>query len=213
MPEAIQNRRGSMSRNVFRLLSVVLGAGLFAGAPALADQFSYELGRQLGQQTTRSAWVSISRRRGCDAADDLVAVITRSARRIGQTAKQYGKRDMVDYAEGYIHGLRSTLRDVAIECTDKCGAIGEVAGTASAIVFCEVANLIGEVPIFIHQQDMPNITCGEPYRIQCEITFENTTQHDCASFAGGGQAQQAQYAAYYQADKGGACSYNPPRPH
>jgi hypothetical protein len=202
-----------MSRHIRRVLWILCAAGLMSDGSALADQFSYDLGRQLGQQTTRSAWVSISRGRGCDAADDLVAVITRSAKRITRTARRYSKRDMVDYAEGYVHGLRATLRDIAFECTDKCAAIGEAAGTASAIVYCEIAQLIGEVPVFIRQQDMPNITCGEPYRIQCEIAFENTTQHDCASFAGGTGAKQAQYAAYYLADKGGACSYNPPRPH
>jgi hypothetical protein len=202
-----------MSRNVCRLLCILSAAGLVPVGSAFADQFSYDLGRQLGQQTTRSAWVSISRGRGCDAADDLVAVIARSARRIGQTARRYQKRDMVDYAEGYIHGLRAALRDIAFECTDKCASIGEVAGTASAIVYCEIAQLIGEVPVFIRQQDMPNITCGEPYRIQCEISFENTTQHDCATYTGGGADAQAQYGAYYLADKGGACAYNPPRPH
>src|SRR5687768_2931244 len=110
-----------------------LALGFLAVGPASADEFSYQLGRQLGQQTTRSAWLSLSRDRGCDAADDLVAVISRSAKRIARTAKRYAKRDMVDYAEGYIHGLRSVLRDIAMQCTDKCAAIGEAAGTASAI--------------------------------------------------------------------------------
>jgi hypothetical protein len=195
--------------------TIVLGLalGFVAAAPASADEFSYQLGRQLGQQTTRSAWVSISRNRGCDAADDLVAVIGRSARRIATTARRYTKRDMIDYAEGYIHGLRSVLREIAMQCTDKCAVIGEAAGTASAIVYCEIAQLIGEIPIFIRQQDLPNITCGEPYRIQCEITFENISSHDCPEFTGGrSPAAVAQYEAYFHADKGGACSYNPPRP-
>ena len=110
-----------------RMMLVCCTVGLLAGTDAVGDDFSYRLGRQLGEQTTRSAWVSISRNRGCDAADDLVAVITRSAKRIGQTAKKYSKRDMVDYAEGYIHGLRTVLRDIAMQCTDKCAAIGEAA--------------------------------------------------------------------------------------
>jgi hypothetical protein len=194
------------------LLGVCLTSS-FAVESANADEFSYDLGRQLGQQTTRSAWLSVSRGRGCDAADDLVAVITRSTRRIAKTAQRYDKRDMVDFAEGYIHGLRATLRDVAFECTDKCAAIGEAAGTASAIVYCEIANLIGEIPIFIRQQDMPNITCGEPYRIQCELAFQTNTEHDCEAFTGAkSAADQANYERYYLADKGGACSYNPPKP-
>lgn len=196
-----------------RAVLVACAVGMLTPGPASADQFSYDLGRQLGGQTTRSAWLSISRNRGCDAADDLVGVITRSARRIGSMGRRYAKRDMIDYAEGYIHGLRGTLREVAIQCTDKCAAIGEAAGTASGIVYCEVASLIDDIPVFIRQQDMPNITCGEPYRIQCEITFENTTQHDCSSYSGGAGPAAAAYSSYYLADKGGCCSYNPPRPH
>jgi hypothetical protein len=192
-------------------LFLLCSTSLLASA-AYADDFSYRLGRQLGEQTTRSAWLSISRTRGCDAADDLVDVITRSARRIGQTARRYKKRDMVDYAEGYIHGLRSTLRDIAVKCTDKCAAIGEAAGSASAIVYCEIAQLIGEVPVFIRQQDMPNITCGEPYRIQCEIQFETLTRQDCPSFTDGPPPARANYESYYLASEGGACAYNPPRP-
>jgi hypothetical protein len=201
-----------MLRNASRTLLVLCSAGLFAGSVAQADDFSYRLGRSLGEQTTRSAWASISRTRGCDAADDLVDVITRSARRIGQTAKRYKKRDMVDYAEGYIHGLRATLKDIAIQCTDKCGAIGEAAGTASAIVYCEIAQLIGEVPEFIRQKDMPNITCGEPYRIQCEISFEGITATDCPKFTEGPPPARDRYMDYYLASEGGACAYNPPRP-
>jgi hypothetical protein len=200
-----------MLRNASRALLVACAASLCSGGLASADEFSYQLGRQLGQQTTRSAWVSVSRGRGCDAADDLVAVITRSAKRIARTARRYTKRDMVDYAEGYIHGLRSVLREIAFECTDKCAAIGEAAGTASAIVYCEIAQLIDDIPVFIRQQDMPNITCGEPYRIQCEILFEGTSQHDCPDYVGKSPAQREQYDRYYQASLGGACSYNPPR--
>lgn len=198
-------------RNMARF---VVGLAILAGTSAWADQFSYQMGRDLGSRSTSSAWLSISKSRGCDAADSLIGVMTRSAKRIGQYARQYqkqGKRDMVDYAEGYIHGIRSTLRDVATQCTDKCAAIGEAAGSASAVVFCEIAQLIGEVPEFIHQQDMPNITCGEPYRIQCEIIFEGNTQRDCSSFVGG--PQQDRYARYYQASMGGCCAYNPPQPH
>jgi hypothetical protein len=195
-----------------RALLVLCSASLFASQPARADNFSYGLGRQLGEQTTRSAWLSISRNRGCDAADDLVGVITRSAKRIGQTAKKYGKRDMVDYAEGYIHGLRATLRDIAVQCTDKCGAIGEAAGGASAIVYCEIAQLIGEVPEFIRQQDAPNITCGEPYRIQCEIIFTTTTQRDCPGFTEGPPPARERYDNYYLSTEGGCCAYNPPKP-
>ena len=203
-----------MIRNAARVLFGVCLLGLLDVNSANADQFSYDLGRQLGQQTTRSAWLSVSRGRGCDAADDLVAVITRSAKRITSIARRYDKRDMVDYAEGYIHGLRATLRDVAFECTDKCGAIGEAAGTASGIVYCEIAQLIGEIPVFIRQQDMPNITCGEPYKIQCEVSFQTMTEHDCSTFTGArNQSEQAQYESYYLADKGGCCSYNPPKPH
>jgi hypothetical protein len=201
-----------MRRYGARALLIGCAFGLLAASPALADDFSYRLGRQLGEQTTRSAWLSISRTRGCDAADDLVAVITRSARRIGRTASRYQKRDMIDYAEGYIHGLRATLRDVAMTCTDKCGAIGEAAGTASAIVYCEIAQLIGEVPEFIRQKDMPNITCGEPYRIQCEISFESLTQAECQQFTTGPPPAAKRYERYYLSTEGGACAYNPPRP-
>jgi hypothetical protein len=200
-----------MRRIVNRVLFILCAVGLLTGA-AQADDFSYRLGRQLGQQTTASAWLSISRTRGCDAADDLVDVITRSARRIGQTARRYQKRDMVDYAEGYIHGLRAALSDIAMKCTDKCANIGEAAGSASAVVFCEIAQLIGEVPVFIRQQDAPNITCGEPYRIQCEINFETITKHDCPNFTNGPPPAKQNYEHYYLSSEGGACAYNPPRP-
>ena len=201
-----------MLRNGSRVFMLLCAVGLLAGSDASADDFSYRLGRQLGEQTTRSAWLSISRGRGCDAADKLVEVITRSARRIGKIASKYNKRDMVDYAEGYIHGLRSTLKDIAFQCTDKCAAIGEAAGTATAIVYCEIAQLIGEVPEFIRQQDMPNITCGEPYRIQCEISFETITGNECTQFTEGPPPVKAKYEHYYLASEGGACAYNPPRP-
>ena len=133
---------------------------------------------------------------------------------MGQTASRWkGKnRDMVDYAEGYIHGLREALKDIAFQCTDKCAAIGEAAGTASAIVYCEIAQLICEVPEFIRQADMPNITCGEPYRIQCEITFETGTQKDCPNFTTGPGDAVKNYQKYYLSTEGGACAYNPPKP-
>ncbi len=201
-----------MTRNWSHVLTALLcGLVLTTADLALADSFSYDLGRQLGSRTTESAWMSISRGRGCDAADDLVAVISRSARRIARTARRYGKRDMVDYAEGYLHGLRSALRKVAFKCTDKCAAIGEAAGTASAIVYCEIADLLGEIPVFIRMQDMPNITCGEPYRIQCEISFENITMNECMNFTGQTPIERSHYEGYYLSDRGGACSYNPPR--
>lgn len=198
-------------------LSLLLVAGdLLLSNVAFADQFSYDLGRQQGSLTTKSAWASVSRRYAggasvCDAVDDLVGVITRSSRRIAQIARRYSGRDMVDYAEGYIHGLRGELRQIAEQCTNKCGMIGEAAGVASAVVYCELSDLLGEIPVFIHQQDMPNITCGEPYRVQCEITFESYTYSTCPSFSGPRSPEPRLYNQYYLSSEGGACSYNPPR--
>lgn len=196
----------------FLALSLLL---ILAGT-VRADQFSYDMGKSLGSTTTASAWASVSRRydasgKSCDAVDDLIGVITRSSRRIGRIARRYRGRDMVDYAEGYIHGLRGELRKIAAQCTDKCGAIGEAAGIASAVVYCELADILGEVPVFIRQQDMPNITCGEPYRVQCEVIFENYTYASCPVYSGPSSPNPQEYDRYYLADRGGACSYNPPR--
>ncbi len=179
---------------------------------AQADDWSYDLGRQLGERTTHSAWITLKKRRNCDAADDLLRIVSRSAMRLKSYVRRHDfqGRDVVDYAEGWIHGLRSTLNQIALQCTDKCGSLGRVAGEASAIVFCEVADLIDAIPEFVRTQDQPNITCGEPYKISCETSFISAVdlETQCRVY----QNPMRLFDRYYQADQGGCCSYNP-RPY
>lgn len=195
----------SVAHNRYRLLPIcALGTALLA--PNLqADDFIYNLGKDLGTQNAQSAWENLRRREDCHGADKLGGVLTRSIRRIMDQAKQYGSSDMVDYMSGYVNGIRGVLADVSHQCTDKCVAIGRAAGAASAIAFCELAKELGNIPFFTYREDIPNVTCGEPYRTNCETTFLGDTQGSCGSIINRGSSSE--FDAYYQSDQNGCCAY------
>jgi hypothetical protein len=129
------------------------------------DDMAYGLGRQLGEQTTRSAWQNLSRNGGCENVDKLAEVIGRSASRILTNAESYDKPAMLDYAEGYVAGLRGALAEVASSCSDRCSVLCDTAKAASKTVLCEVAKRIGGEVVLRHTAQAPAISCS----VGCEL--------------------------------------------
>lgn len=172
----------------------------------LVHIFGYELGNRLGQRTTEKIWEDVSEARGCDAADDLVSLITNATSTVAvQIRQQPNRNEAISFVEGYIYGLRNALRNIALECTDKCAVIGEAAGQASAIFFCELANVIGTIPTLSNRQDMPNITCGEPYRTNCELSFGSMAMQNCSGIINA--FPRNMFDQYFLANYGGVCAY------
>ncbi len=176
----------------------------------MGEDWSYYLGKKLGQKTTRKAWKKVSKHRHCDAADDLMDVISASIKGIKQTIHQLQGQQAVSFVEGFVHGLRYELADIAKQCAEKCAKLGEITGEITALVYCEVADVIQGTPYYQRLQDQPNITCGEPYKISCEANFlaevDNTPQ--CHRYTSDQQA----FDEYYRSDLGGSCAYTPKQP-
>src|SRR5687767_3178446 len=120
-----------MIRSTVFALLVALALGV--GSPASADEFSYRMGRDLGERVTASAWRSIRRDRGCRGASDLRAVIQRAARRITRASRSYERRDMIDYSRGYVRGLWDALEEASDDCSSRCDTFEDLAEYAVVI--------------------------------------------------------------------------------
>jgi hypothetical protein len=101
------------------------------------DSMGYDLGRQLGARTVQSAWRNLSPDGSCDAVDRLSDAIGRSSGRVMDHAARFDQAEMVNYAEGYVHGLHAGLEEVAGRCADRCQRLCEAAGTATRVVYCD----------------------------------------------------------------------------
>jgi hypothetical protein len=127
---------------------------------AAAVDMAYQLGRQLGEQTTRSAWQSLSRGGGCENLDKLGEVIGRSAGRILASAESRERPTLADYAEGYVHGMRTALADIAGSCSERCSLVCETARTAGIAVYCQLAKRSGAEFVPRRMEQAPQIPCA-----------------------------------------------------
>jgi hypothetical protein len=125
------------------------------------DEMAYDLGRQLGDQTTRAAWQNLSGG-GCESLDRLGAVISRSAGRILTNTETYTKPEMIDYAEGFVNGMRAGLAEVAAHCSDRCAVLCDAAESASKDVLCQVVHRVGAEIALRHVRQAASFSCGVP---------------------------------------------------
>ena len=128
---------------------------------ASSGNMAYDLGRKLGEQTTRSAWANLSQAGGCDAGvDRLGDVIDRASSRIAGQLGQYSSQESADYAEGYVHGMQGMLAEIATSCTAKCAVLCDVSRKASQTVFCLVVRKTGGDVTLGHSAQSPRIGCA-----------------------------------------------------
>lgn len=128
---------------------------------AAPGNMAYDLGRRLGEQTTRSAWANLSQAGGCDAGvDRLGDVIDRASSRIASQIGRYSSQESADYAEGYVHGMQGMLAEIATGCTAKCAVLCDVSRKASQTVFCLVVRKTGGDLTLGHSAQSPRIGCA-----------------------------------------------------
>jgi hypothetical protein len=142
-----------------RIATLVVAVALGAGAVAHADDFSYKMGRQLGEQTARSAWRNVRTRSGCSGLGDLRSTLKRSSRRIARNASRSGRWDVADYARGYVRGLWAVFGEVADHCPSRCDSVDEMAESISDQVYGDVVKSVGAVPQSVWRQDLPRGFC------------------------------------------------------
>jgi hypothetical protein len=148
-----------VNRSLAGLVLVLALAGL-GSRPARADEFSYRLGRQLGERTAASAWLNLRGASRCLGVQDLHSVLMRSTRRLGRSASRFDRPDLIDYSRGYLRGLWVVFAQVADRCPSRCGTLSSAAESLSSAVYAEVVRLIGHVPRSIWRQDLPRGFCG-----------------------------------------------------
>jgi len=108
-----------------------------------------------------------------------------------------------EFNRGYSEGSVQILEAVLDHCTNECSKIGIFVGEQNAFIFCEVSKAIGKTASFGGMVDIPNMGCGEPYRVSCESTFYSEAKKMCPSYAKGHN-----FKRYYRASFKGCCSYN-----
>lgn len=149
-----------------------------SGSIATADGMAYDLGRTLGEQTGRSAWKSVSPDGSCDGVDKLAEVIGRSSERIVERAGRSGKEEMLDYAEGYVHGLRAALAEVAVSCSSRCSVLCKAASSAGSVILCQVQKTLGGDLVLRRAKDAPVIPCPEAPG-DCDKSPSSVKAGDC----------------------------------
>lgn len=172
---------------------------------ALAQSAFYGMGKNTSSAVVRGAWQSIGR--DCTRADDLLQIVGDSVDRVARdirSGRKFRGRSAVQFGNGYIAGLTKSLEHVINKCTRECQMIGKASGGWSADIYCAVSEIINSPAQFAGMKDVPNLVCGEPYRISCETTFVGTTRQKCRQYARG-----PNWENYYPASKGGCCAFNP----
>jgi hypothetical protein len=183
------------------LLAVFL---LHAPAEEAAAQSSfYKMAKRTSSTLVSSSWNSLGK--DCHKADNLVQIIGDAVDRVTRDlrAKKFKGQMAVDFGNGYIDGLVSTLDDVVNQCSNECSIIGNASGKWSSEIFCAVSEVIGTPAKFDGLVDRPNIVCGEAYRMSCESTFVGQCNKVCPQYNKG-----KNFDSYYPASRGGCCSYD-----
>ena len=155
-------------------------------------QGTYSLGRKTGKTEAQEIWDDLDK--DCTDSDKFLEFMEKRIDRIKIKSKDN------KYYDGYIYGTKNILATVMEHCIQKCTEVGRVSGEISASIFCSISKAIGRTAIFRGGENLPNITCGEPYRTSCESTFYSQAKKECPYYAKG-----SDFEKYYK----GSCSYNP----
>jgi hypothetical protein len=130
------------------------------GGPSSDGAMAFDLGQQLGEQTARSAWQSLSRDGSCEPLGQLAEVLGRAARRIGESSERFERQEMLDYAEGYVAGMRAGVADVAERCSSDCAVLCDAIGSASRSALCSVVRHVGGAVQLGRGRSMPAVACA-----------------------------------------------------
>mgnify|MGYP000196333515 CR=1 FL=1 len=165
----------------------------------------YNMAKRQSSTIVRSSWRSLGG--DCHKADRLMQIIGDAVDRVTRDIRnrKFRGRMAVDFGNGYIEGLVCSLDDIVNKCTDECSMIGQASGEWSSEIFCAVSEVIGSTAEFDGLADIPNLICGEAYRISCETTFVGKAQAMCGQFA---QNNDQKFHNYYRASSNGCCAYN-----
>lgn len=187
------------------LLAVALLYGTVDDAAAQRRRSAfYSMAKKTSSALVSSSWKSLGR--DCHNADKLVQIIGDGVDRVTKdlrSGRRFRGRMAVDFGNGYIDGLVTTLDDVVNKCSNECSTIGKASGEWSAEIFCAVSEVINKTAEFDGLVDRPNLVCGEAYRQSCESSFIGTAQSSCRKYAKGNN-----FYNYYSANRGGCCSYD-----
>jgi hypothetical protein len=170
---------------------------------AARKSFYYKMAKKTSSRVVSSSWRNLGG--DCNKADKLMQIIGDAVDRVARDIRsgRYRGRMAVDFGNGYIEGLVSTLDDIIDHCSSQCSMIGQASGEWSAEIFCAVSEVVGQSAQFDGLDDRPNLICGEAYRMSCESSFVGQAQSICAQYATGNN-----FDMYYPASRGGCCSYD-----
>lgn len=185
------------------LLTVFLLHGFSDGDAATRQSSFYKMAKKTSSTLVSSSWNSLGK--DCHQADKLVQIIGDGVDRVTRDLRNRRFRGQmaVDFGNGYIEGLVSTLDDIVNQCSNQCSVIGQASGEWSSEIFCAVSEVIGNPAKFDGLMDRPNIVCGEAYRMSCESTFVGQCNSICPQYNKG-----KNFDTYYPASTGGCCSYD-----
>ena len=174
-----------------------------SGESSAAQNSFYKMAKKTSSRLVSSSWRSLGG--DCNKADQLMQIIGDAVDRVTRDIRnrKFKGRMAVDFGNGYIEGLVSSLDDIVNQCSDECSMIGQASGEWSAEIFCAVSEVVGKTAQFDGLQDLPNLICGEAYRMSCESTFVGQSKKICSVYAVGNN-----FDKYYRASSGGCCSYD-----
>lgn len=195
-----------MKKIFFVSLAVtVLFTGISADESLAARGSFYSMAKRQSSAIVRSSWRSLGG--DCHRADQLMQIIGDAVDRVTRDIRnrKFRGRMAVDFGNGYIDGLVGSLDDIVNKCSDECSMIGQASGEWSSEIFCAVSEVIGSTAEFDGLTDIPNLICGEAYRISCESTFVGKAKGMCGRYA---RDNDQQFHRYYRASSNGCCAYN-----
>ncbi|MCI5147614.1 MAG: hypothetical protein D3923_19280, partial [Candidatus Electrothrix sp. AR3] len=152
-------------------LSLLLVSAGFADESMAAKSAFYKMAKKTSSRLVSSSWRSLGQ--DCNRADQLMQIIGDGVDRVTRDIKnkKFRGKMAVDFGNGYIDGLVNSLDDIINNCSSECSMIGQASGEWSAEIFCAVSEVIGKPAQFDGLQDIPNLICGEAYRMSCESSF------------------------------------------
>jgi hypothetical protein len=185
------------------LLVFLLVVGSSSQSSAARKSSFYKMAKKTSSRLVSSSWRSLGA--DCNKADQLMQIIGDGVDRVTRDIKKkkFRGKMAVDFGNGYIEGLVSTLDDIIDQCSNECSMIGQASGEWSAEIFCAVSEVVGQSAQFDGLDDRPNLICGEAYRMSCESTFVGQAKKMCLVYAVGNN-----FNNYYPASRGGCCSYD-----
>lgn len=193
-------KKTSFFCSIFVFLFVI---GSSSQSTAARKSTFYKMAKKTSSRLVSSSWRNLGG--DCNKADLLMQIIGDGVDRVTRDIRnrRFRGRMAVDFGNGYIEGLVSTLDDIIDQCSNECGMIGQASGEWSAEIFCAVSEVVGQSAQFDGLEDRPNLICGEAYRMSCESSFVGQAKRMCSVYATGNN-----FNMYYPASHGGCCSYD-----